>query len=871
MALFFAIETASQTISNHVLRDFLRLRCAVATAPRVAKGLFVEQRDHVRCHGRLWADEPRCESSLGELDFRTGVFFLKLLDIRPAHPLATTGEAGSLGEWRSRCRRSTILFGKYELLERINVGGMAEIVRARDTAAPGAPIVAVKRILPHLVEDHQFVAMFLDESRVLSRLRHPDIIGTREVGTVEGVPYIALDYVDGKDARMMFHQCRRQRVQVPIPLACFIMAEVCAGLHAAHEHRGQDGRPLGLVHRDVSLQNLLLSYDGAVKVTDFGIALSASNRARTEVGVVKGKFGYMSPEQVKSERLDRRSDVFAAGICLWELLTCERLFSGNSDYEAIERVRKVAIEPASTVNSAIEPSLDGIVLKALARRPKQRYATAAEMSQALRDLLRDNGWRVGPADLGAFLRALFGVDQVTEDTPVVSTPVAAGAWEDDHRSQAGGVSRDRDTTVRAPAPDAFQDTGLSAFEHLEPVSAVSGLDDRSGSGAPSSPCSSDLSPGPGNGAEQHPSTPYGAAVPVQGMAVALPMDWGEEEPPTHSRGPEGAAPFSELPSELPSEQPKEATAPPHDQPLFVEQTFTGSAAPPAQAFGRTGLPITPTPPQGSPASQAQIPTLPPPPHSRHLPFARVVGAILAIVAVTTVGLLFAKSNSPGRVRLETSPPDALVTVDGEPVGDVGSPYDIADLDPDVVHVIAVTRQGYRPWQTRIRVQRGRALTLPLVALERLPTPVAATGTGKPQGGGVGVPSEPSDGTTVARSQASGSRRERAQHERNRRVRSKGQRPARGAREPGAFRTAKRASRQSGHGRRAASGTLRINSRPWSKVIVDGRPVGNTPQMSLKVSAGRHEIELVNPKFGMRKRLSVRVGAGEVVTRIVDLE
>ena len=160
-----------------------------------------------------------------------------------------------------------------------------------------------------------------------------------------------MEYVWGQDARMLFHRARRSEQPIPIRVACYIITQVCAALHHAHEAEDAHGKPLGLVHRDVSLQNVLLSYDGAVKLTDFGIAMSAENRARTEAGIVKGKFGYMSPEQIRGEPMDRRSDVFATGICLYELLTGERLFSGESDYAAVEKVRNVQVEPPSRLTA----------------------------------------------------------------------------------------------------------------------------------------------------------------------------------------------------------------------------------------------------------------------------------------------------------------------------------------------------------------------------------------------------------------------------------------------------------------------------------------------------------------------------------------
>ena len=336
-----------------------------------------------------------------------------------------------------------IPFGKYELLERINIGGMAEILKARDQSAPGAPIVAVKRILPHLVDDRQFVAMFRDESRLLSQLEHENVIHTLEVGEVGETPFIALEYVFGQDARMVFHRGRRNEQPTAIPLACFIIAEVCAALHYAHECTDARGELLGLVHRDVSLQNILISYEGAVKLTDFGIAMSAENRARTEVGIVKGKFGYMSPEQIRGELMDRRSDVFATGICLYELLTGERLFSGDSDYAAVEKVRNVAVEPPSRKNRAIPSSLEVIVMKALAKHPRDRFPTAGDFRKALLDFMAESRAEGSQAELSAFMRTVFAEELAVQPTPE-------------------RLRRDRERPARTAEP-----TGLAAFDNLD--------------------------------------------------------------------------------------------------------------------------------------------------------------------------------------------------------------------------------------------------------------------------------------------------------------------------------------------------------------------------------------------------------------------
>jgi eukaryotic-like serine/threonine-protein kinase len=326
---------------------------------------------------------------------------------------------------RNEPRRHHILFGNYELLERIKIGGMAEIVKARDLTGPGNTLLAVKRILPHLTSDKQYVAMFLDESRVLAALHHDCIVRTLEVGQIDDTPFIALEYVWGQDARALFHRARRTHQPIPIRIACYVMAQVCAGLDYAHESRDEHGKPLGIVHRDVSLQNILIGYSGAVKLSDFGIATSLQSTARTQAGVVKGNLGYMSPEQLKGEATDRRSDVFAAGICLYELLTCERLFSGATDYASVTKLRYGAIEPPSRFNREIPLSLEEVVMRALSRQPDDRFQTALAMRAALLAFMAEANNGCSADDLGAHMRVAFADLLRRRPTPFSMDPGGA--------------------------------------------------------------------------------------------------------------------------------------------------------------------------------------------------------------------------------------------------------------------------------------------------------------------------------------------------------------------------------------------------------------------------------------------------------------
>ena len=221
-------------------------------------------------------------------------------------------------------------FGKYYLLERINVGGMAEVFKAKAFGVEGFErLVAVKRILPNIAEDEEFITMFIDEAKIAVQLQHANIAQIFDLGKVEDSYFIALEYVYGKDLRAIFDHLRKVSDRMPTAQVCYVMMQVCEGLDYAHNKRDAQGRDLNLVHRDVSPQNVLVGYEGEIKLVDFGIAKAAGKASKTQAGILKGKFGYMSPEQVRGLPVDRRSDVFAVGICLYELLTGERLFVGR--------------------------------------------------------------------------------------------------------------------------------------------------------------------------------------------------------------------------------------------------------------------------------------------------------------------------------------------------------------------------------------------------------------------------------------------------------------------------------------------------------------------------------------------------------------
>ncbi len=297
------------------------------------------------------------------------------------------------------------LFGDYYLLGLIARGGMAEVYRARSRAgAYGASLLALKVMRPQLARESRFVDMFLREGKLAMLLRNRSIVQTLDVGKAMSHHYIAMEYIGGCDLSKVLRTCQKSGQQVPVPHAVYIAMRVAEGLSFAHELTDASGRALNLVNRDVSPSNVRLSYDGEVKLLDFGIA-QALMKFTSEIGLLKGKFSYMSPEQIRGMPLDARSDVFAVGILLHEMLTGEKLFRGDTEFGLMEKVRKAEALPPSNYNRRVSPELDAIVAKSLQRDVGHRYQTAAELARALKSLLEPYGFR--PAELRQFMRRQF--------------------------------------------------------------------------------------------------------------------------------------------------------------------------------------------------------------------------------------------------------------------------------------------------------------------------------------------------------------------------------------------------------------------------------------------------------------------------------
>ena len=316
----------------------------------------------------------------------------------------------------------------FEVIDEIAAGGMGTVYRAVGSRPPyTGRVVALKRLHPHLARDPHVSQMFVDEARVLAGLRHPSVVEVVAYGADAAGSYIALQYVPGVSLSALMQAAARSRRLLPIGVAIHIAARVAEGLHAAHELRDARGEARHLVHRDVSPQNILVDVEGEVVLVDFGVAKVRDAVAHTRTGVLKGKPAYMSPEQVQGQPIDRRTDVFALGVVLWEMLTLHRLYRGESDIDTLRKILSDPPEPVGGLRQDVPAALDRLLLDALSKTPDGRIASGAEFAARLRDVGEECGG--GPHELARFFVELLPQLHATLSTPLVQTRTLGAVLE----------------------------------------------------------------------------------------------------------------------------------------------------------------------------------------------------------------------------------------------------------------------------------------------------------------------------------------------------------------------------------------------------------------------------------------------------------
>lgn len=309
-------------------------------------------------------------------------------------------------------------FGNYLLVDSISTGGMAEIFLARELNKAGEDVswVAIKRILPQVAEDQDFQAMFFDEAKISTSLNHPNIGSVYEFGFAEESYFLAMEYIHGKDIRAIRARLAERKRHMSVSMALYIASRICAALEHAHQQKNEDGDLMRIIHRDVSPANVLITYDGAVKLIDFGIAHAKSRIAKTHAGRLKGKVAYLSPEQILGKPIDHRADLFSCGTLLFEMLTHRRPFRGDDDLKVMQAIREARFTPPSTINTDVPLAVDKILKKALAKSPEERFQSAVEMQHAIEHYLQRVGRQYASKDLSAWMLDAFRDEYEQEKT-----------------------------------------------------------------------------------------------------------------------------------------------------------------------------------------------------------------------------------------------------------------------------------------------------------------------------------------------------------------------------------------------------------------------------------------------------------------------
>jgi eukaryotic-like serine/threonine-protein kinase len=610
-----------------------------------------------------------------------------------------------------------ISFGKYFLLERVNVGGMAEVFKAKTYGVEGFErLLAVKKILPNIAEDEEFISMFIDEAKIAVQLNHANIAQIFDLGKVDESYFIALEYIHGKDLRAIFDRCMSLTETMPIPQSVFIIMKVCEGLDYAHNKRDSGGREMHLVHRDVSPQNVLISYEGEVKLVDFGIAKAAGKASKTQAGILKGKFGYMSPEQVRGLPLDRKSDIFSVGIVLYELLTGERLFQGESDFSTLEKVRNVEILPPTTYNRKIQEELEQIVLKALAKDVEDRYQNAIDLHDDLQAFLYTSGAFYSRKDLALWMKKTFAREIEEESRKMeeyrhMPVPPFAKPQPPPPPSAAGAK-------VRPPPPPG--PLGGNGKRGPGGVPRQTPMPDRARSLSP-------LMTGPLPVVADVPQREKGPPTPgltwdddeVETQIYDKPEDMPEEvraqgieedlltdpsSPAVATQPPSGMA-FPPLPSSEPRPLPKMPESSPELARLHDPARITG---PVAMGPGfKTGAGLRPQTVQVTP-----MPIVVPRAHAKEAKKSKLalLLAIAFLTVVLCVGALyyfFILSKKPGSIQIVAVPSDVTVYLDGKQQPWTGTPHTIHSLKPGF-YILAATKVGYERWTKTVEVKAGEA-------------------------------------------------------------------------------------------------------------------------------------------------------------------
>jgi eukaryotic-like serine/threonine-protein kinase len=646
------------------------------------------------------------------------------------------------------------VFGPYLVYERLGVGGMATVHRAKERGIEGFErIVALKRLLPHLAEDASFVKSFVREAKLASMLQHANIVQLYELGRVGTVYFISMEYIDGRDIRRILRQARKVSGPPNINVTLALLIQLCDALEYAHTRVDEHGEPLGLVHRDVSPSNLLVTKSGHLKVIDFGIAKAQSQQLRTQTGRVKGKLAYMAPEAISGKELDCRSDIFSAGVIAHELLTARPLFASKNEYQTLINVQRSDILSPSAFNQAVPPELDAIVHKALSRDPEERYHHAAQMRDDLHGVRIRYNLSATNREVQTWSEWAFSLEAPGGN---FSGPAVTDSF--------GAPSR---SPVKTPLP-----LRAPSEVHTPPPSGFSGTGGSHGSRPPSRAGSqSGVGPAAVMAAAAHGHTPSGTHHHDEEDADVA---WGGGEPhdsgqpvllddvrdhsgshPTGGHTPAHATPGRSAPTAQTLMAAESGAFSAHDP--VNAATMVGVGAPPSRAHvtptswphgssndamtGRrtmrgmgTAQPVETAPAAGDvttpnpladdgPAFGAALTAQ----RTTSTTKLAIIGALALVVIAGGLFVAFGRGggkstkkdaaaapavdpNQPATLKFIVEPTDAIIKIAGmEPHTGDGTPW-VVPLDPGVVQ-IKVSREGSQSWETSVELTAGQTKTV----------------------------------------------------------------------------------------------------------------------------------------------------------------
>ncbi|ACY12903.1 serine/threonine protein kinase [Haliangium ochraceum] len=547
-------------------------------------------------------------------------------------------------------------FGPYEVYERLGIGGMATVHRAKERGIEDFErIVALKRLLPHLAEDASFVRSFVREAKLASMLQHAHIVQLYELGRVGQVLFISMEYIEGCDIRRILRRARKIAGPPVVPVFLSLMTQLCDALDYAHSRADSDGNPLGLVHRDVSPSNVLVTKEGHVKVIDFGIAKAQSSHLKTQTGRIKGKLAYMAPEAVRGNDLDARSDIFSAGVIAHELLTARPLFSSKNEYQTLQRVQRAEVEPPSKYNPDCPPELDSIVLRALSRDEDKRWQTAGEMRDALEHMRMQLGYSATTRDVASWLEWAFALDEPPSAEMRRSRRHTSSSFAADSETIPSGMFSPVSFAGRAtPRPSPADVVSLPGIPEAEPEVQVVPLG--------------------GDDPEDHADVAWGSLEAEDGRVVleAIPDVSAKYVAPPAAVASSGT---------IGGAQPRAATA-------ASAATASAAAAAPTQARSRTGMLLVAVLAIAALGVGAFVAL-------------RGEGETQAPAPVTTAVLKFA-----------VEPTDARIEVQGYGTHE-GVPLRL-EVDAPATYRVQIQREGYTSYVSEIELEGGEIRSVQVV-------------------------------------------------------------------------------------------------------------------------------------------------------------